>query len=146
MSLGDSIFWVIFWDSSVVFFFLELFGGWWMFPNPHPVKRGWKLPPCSMGLAESSMASDDDLPSGELTVCYGKPPFFMGKLTKIRLGHFQLQTVSSPEGSRWFLVVQSTSGGHLWNEKVDLNSLTMKSLKTKKFCQPKSWQNIRLFF
>ena len=27
------------------------------------------------------------------------PPFFMGKLPLFRLGHFQLQTVSSPEGN-----------------------------------------------
>ena len=40
------------------------------------------------------------LPSGELTVCNGKSPFLMGKSMKIHdfYGHFQLQTVSSPEG------------------------------------------------
>ena len=39
----------------------------------------------------------EDLPSGELTFCYGKSPFFMGKST-ISMAMFHCY-VSSPEGS-----------------------------------------------
>ena len=42
------------------------------------------------------------IPSGELTVCYGKSPFFMGKST-ISMAIFHCY-ISSPEGTGYIII------------------------------------------
>ena len=55
------------------------------------------------------------VPSGELTKSYGKiHHFLMGKSSLFRLGHVQLQTVSSPEGIFFVLEVSVGQVGFMF--------------------------------